>query len=359
VGVKLQTRWLDLWHGVVMDNVETSKAKIWFYANPGIWLDGHGLDPFSEPLTSFRLTSLAILDMLDLPQKINEFTIDTALQSRVRRAIQGAGLLVDENSIGGLVESVSLIYGRYEKAMAVAVEERGGDPRTQSIVQTVGSPERTGQKIEVVSKLSMTIGDDFIDEHLRVPLVEAVVDYLPMGTDPRTAAADLGLNMELLRTPAEILCEAALLSLVSAFEAFLSAVISGLIDLNSNELRELEKTFSYREILDAKNKRELVELIRDQVLAVKKKSFDAMEKYLTSKLGEGASIRSAQEIIQARNVVVHHGGRISEQYVRLCPDTKYQVDDRISISPAYTQNSVRMLSRLALDMVTLCRTSSG
>jgi hypothetical protein len=64
---------------------------------------------------------------------------------------------------------------------------------------------------------------------------------------------------------------------------------------------------------------------------------------------------SVRQVVESRNVVVHHAGHVSQQYLDACSPTRYRIGDRIVVSEWYLRKALSELAELSLEVTTACR----
>ena len=136
----------------------------------------------------------------------------------------------------------------------------------------------------------LKITEDFLEEHLRSPMVAAVAPYVAGTMDPTLAAAEIGLNLELARSPRHVVREAAFIAIIAAFEDFLNGVITELIRERPQLLRSCKKTFCALDVLDAPSGRALRDQIRQRIIGEKTATFKSRSDCLVSVLGDRAAL---------------------------------------------------------------------
>jgi hypothetical protein len=333
---------------------EIRKTEIKLEGNPEVWLEGPGLDRFSRPLSSYRVSNDAFVELLSAISRNPE--ADNSSRAQVRRALAVASLVVPEDALEDLISDVVAVYTTFNRQVMRTIKESSASLRPVHAVQDPSDQRMSGERRFIVTGVtSVEIDHHVVDENLRLPLIAAVAPYVAGDTDPATAAAELGLNLAVSRTPDEIQREAILVSVMSSFHAFLSSMVEEICRIDQNILRGSKQSFSALEVLEAEGYRQLLEGIRTEYVTSRTRSFESLNRFFNEVLGEETSIDSIREFTEARNVLVHHSGRVSQQYLNACRGSSYWLNDRLIISEGYVRKVLQGLDRLSLSIVTACR----
>jgi hypothetical protein len=126
-------------------------------------------------------------------------------------------------------------------------------------------------------------------------------------------------------------------------------------EVDTNVLRSSKLSFTSPDVLDAVKYSELVGRIKDDVVQAKTGSFLTAHAFLLSVLGEAASVDSARAIVEARNVLVHHAGRVSQQYLDVVSPRSYELGDSLVVTTNYVLESLAKLDKIAQNVVMECR----
>ncbi len=152
-----------------------------------------------------------------------------------------------------------------------------------------------------------------------------------------------------------------LVSLVSAYDSFLSELIKALFYLKPEVLHSSERTLTFSELTGF----ESIEAAREHVLAKEVESvirdshikqFDWLEKRFDIILRKGLDRWPIfVELTERRNLYVHCDGIVSAQYLELCQKHDVPLGDatigsRLSIDPAYLKTAYECLFELGLKL---------
>ncbi|MEU3767291.1 hypothetical protein AB0E55_19765 [Amycolatopsis keratiniphila] len=334
---------------------ETPKITFRYNGNARYWTTGKNFDPYSQSLTTFRLTTQSLLDLLNAPganQKEKDLTFEAA-----RRVVEVALSNLDPQVVNLLTTNIVDIYGKFYKELTHRIRTAGDTLRIQQIVDSAPGSTKP-RTFEVTGLMELELGSEFLDKALREPLLRAISPYFKDQLAAESATAEIGLMMDLARSPASVHNEAIHVSTVASFETFLKNLIQSIIDSHPNTLRASGVKFSAIDVLDADSRASLVGAIRTDVLAVSTRSYRDMDRFLKANLGSESSIQEVRDLIEARNVLVHHAGVVSEQYKATLPNSNYLVGDRLQLTIAYVKQSIIRLQKMASNLVDMARHSS-
>ena len=265
--------------------------------------------------------------------------------------------------MGDLVDAVAQIYRSFEYSLRQSTGEQSESSRPVHVAPirvtpTAGTSEETKLfrvEVEVTTYGTASLTGSRLAELLTNPLIDAVTPFVADEADPATCAAELGLNIALVRRPLQIQLEALLVSAVSSWEAFLSDIVREVCNLDDNALRGSAIKFSALDVIDASGHSELMSRIREGVVTSNTRSFAQMGAFMKSVVKVDVMKESVRQIVESRNVVVHHAGHVSQQYLDACSPTRYHLGDRIVISEWYLRQALKELNQLSLQITTACR----
>jgi hypothetical protein len=325
------------------------------------WIEQDGLDGFAEALLSHRLANSALAELVRTVEQQAEG--DQSFGVLIRRAVAiTPSLAVPAAEEVALVNRIGEIYAAFTREMLRLHRASGTKGRVvhldkQSATQVqdgLWEVTMTGSYIVLA-----TVEASVLVEFLRKPLTEALAPWCIEGVEASTAASELGLNVSLTPHPQEMQRHALLVSAVSNFEAFLSLVIQQVCEVDTNVLRSSGLRFTSVDVLDAAKYSELVDNIKADVVDRHARSFLTAHKFLLSVLGDAASVDSARAIVEARNVLVHHAGRISQQYLDAVSPRSYEMGDKLVVTTNYVLKSLAKLDKVAQSIVMECRRKYG
>lgn len=141
----------------------------------------------------------------------------------------------------------------------------------------------------------------------------------------------------------------AIVSFVCSYDAFLSQIIKLIYRSNEQLLKASEKLFTYTQIAKYKDFEELKDaLIEKEIENILRENhneqFKKISKLLNKPIVEGENcISDFIEITERRNLFVHSGGKVSEQYLKACKDYNYnssvKIGDVLQADTQYITNA--------------------
>ena len=152
------------------------------------------------------------------------------------------------------------------------------------------------------------------------------------------------------------------IALVSRFDEYVGDVIRTLHKAYPDRLKNSERTLSYEEIASSTTLQHAVDrLINKEVDKVLRDSHLAQVRYLENQLGiqikDGVgNWHDFVEITERRNILVHCGGTISAQYLRVCKSQGCQLEPKLkegailSVTPEYFERAHKVLYELAFKI---------
>ena len=142
-----------------------------------------------------------------------------------------------------------------------------------------------------------------------------------------------------------LFCNNSLISLVSRFDEFIGDLIRGIHKQNPDRLKNSEKNLSYEEITSLTNLSQAVDrLIDKEVDRILRDSHTTQIKYLETQLNFEFREKLAVwpdfvELTERRNLLVHCGGEVSAQYLRICKTGGCKIDAGVKIGSMLGVNS--------------------
>lgn len=153
-----------------------------------------------------------------------------------------------------------------------------------------------------------------------------------------------------------------LISLVSRFDDFIGDLVRGIHKQYPDRLKSSEKTLSYEELTSLTNLDQAVDrLIDKEVDRALRDSHSAQVKYLEAQLGIQFRDKLAVwpefiELTERRNLLVHCGGTVSSQYLRVCSSNdckispKTKAGSQLHVSPEYFNRCHAVLVEVGLKL---------
>jgi hypothetical protein len=321
------------------------------------WIEQDGLDGFAEALLSHRLANSALAELVRTVAQQAES--DQSFGVRIRRAVATTtSLAVPADEEIALVNRIGQIYAAFTREILRLHRESGSKGRLVHFDKESATHVGDGRwEVTVTASYhaAAKVEESVMVDFLRGPLTDALAPWCTEGVEASAAASELGLHLSLTPHPQEMQRHALLVSGVSSFEAFLSLVIEQICEVDTNVLRSSKLSFTSPDVLDAVKYSELVGRIKADVVQTKARSFLTAHTFLLSVLGEVISVDSAREIVEARNVLVHHAGRVSQQYLDALSPRSYELGDRLVVTTNYVLESLAKLDKVAQNIVMECR----
>lgn len=261
--------------------------------------------------------------------------------------------------IAAAVDAMDYPLPREAKAgirKAIAVHQREwfveclkGRPEIREMIQDAG---RTVEDGKFTFHASVALAFDLDEMRWREGLETAVSPHLPADADSEAAITALWRALASVRQRGEALRRGLLMAVVAAFEEFLAACAEDAIEQWPSLLRSSSRAFTSLDILNASSVSELrAEIASDFLARLGRSGFSGYAKFFASLLN--VDINAARETLERRNVVVHHGSRVSRQYLDAMAakeDLAFKEGDEIPVSRAYLVKAMSDLSELARDL---------
>jgi len=136
-----------------------------------------------------------------------------------------------------------------------------------------------------------------------------------------------------------------LISLVSRFDEFIGDLIRGIHKQNPDRLKNSEKNLSYEEITSLTNLSQAIDrLIDKEVDRILRDSHVTQIKYLETQLNfefrEKLTVwPEFVELTERRNLLVHCGGEVSAQYIRICKTSGCKIEAGVKAGSTLTVSS--------------------
>ena len=128
-----------------------------------------------------------------------------------------------------------------------------------------------------------------------------------------------------------------LVSLVSQFDAYMGSLVRTMFDVQPDLLNSSERNMSFRQLMEFPSIEEARRYIVDkEVESILREShasqFDWLERKLNMPLRKGLDAWPAfVELTQRRNLFVHADGMVSSQYLEVCRDHGFPMDEDVCV----------------------------
>jgi hypothetical protein len=152
------------------------------------------------------------------------------------------------------------------------------------------------------------------------------------------------------------------LNLFSSFDAYIGELILCIFKIKPELFNGLGRQISVTEILSFNNFDELKEkVLNDEIDNLRRKSyieqFTEMEKmFRIDTLKKFDNWTDFVEMSQRRNLLMHCNGIVSEQYIKICKEQKYKIDNSIKIGSVlkldyiYMKKSFNLMAEVAIKL---------
>lgn len=160
----------------------------------------------------------------------------------------------------------------------------------------------------------------------------------------------------------EVVEQSLFVNLFSEYDFFFGLVLRELYRRRPDLLASLSKQISFDELIKFEN----IDSIKNSVLdweidSIRRESYVEQFSILHRKFGlpltKFQEWPNFVEAAQRRNLLVHCGGHVSEQYLQVCDTAEYKfekrpkIGDRLSIGPDYFESTAGLVSRVGFMLV--------
>lgn len=147
--------------------------------------------------------------------------------------------------------------------------------------------------------------------------------------------------------------------LFAEFDAYVGELLKVIYLSNSSLLKGIVREISLSEIMEFSDLDSVkLAMLNKEIETLRRESyieqFSALEKKFKIELKKFTEWSAFVELSQRRNIIMHNGGVVSDQYINVCRKEGYQflkdinVDDSLGVSPEYFFNASRILSKVGL-----------
>jgi hypothetical protein len=166
-------------------------------------------------------------------------------------------------------------------------------------------------------------------------------------------------NLRKINKAQELFEKQLIVTLVSRYDEFLGSLLKLVLEKNPSWLISSEKTITYKELIDLKSIDKAIEgVILKEVDKLLRDSHEDHISYIDDKLKLGIAtnfdnLPDFLEIAERRNLFVHTGGVVSNQYIDSCNKFGYEVkdvkcDDHLASSTEYFENAFLVYFEIGL-----------
>lgn len=180
-------------------------------------------------------------------------------------------------------------------------------------------------KREIKSKeQEINNSDDDNEKEINIPLASSDLEILLA-------------NIKKMNRAVQLFKQQLTVSLISRFDEFLGSLLKIVLRLHPEWLKSSDKTITYRELVNLESiEKAIVGLIHKEVENLLRGSHEEQIEFIDEKLKLGihnSFIRLPDflEVAERRNLCVHTGGRVSQQYLDRCEIFGFKNNDSISV----------------------------
>ncbi len=200
-------------------------------------------------------------------------------------------------------------------------------------------------------------------EYIRIPLLEKFVVQILHKLGYQTAvlaaeevAQELPLAIFQRVDRVQLLRRAALINLVSTLEAGLLHAAHRLCALQPSRLAASGRTFSASEVTKAGSHEALLEILATDLLnRLERKGVRALLQFVGIQGSGPLDLQFLTELVERRNVHVHHDGYVSQQYLELAPDSDVALGDYLRLESDYMRTALEQTKQVRWRIATVLR----
>lgn len=171
---------------------------------------------------------------------------------------------------------------------------------------------------------------------------------------------DLLSNIRKMNRAGQLFKHQSTVSLISRFDEFIGQFLTTVLRLHPEWLKSSDKTITYKELVKLESiEKAIIVLIQKEVENILRGSHEEQIKFIDEKLKLGiydsfSRLVDFLEVAERRNLFVHTGGKISQQYLDRCKMFGYKNDnlscvgDVLDIDTDYFNNAFSLCFELGL-----------
>ncbi|AHK17638.1 hypothetical protein [Thalassolituus oleivorans] len=172
-------------------------------------------------------------------------------------------------------------------------------------------------------------------------------------------AENLISNVRKIKRAETLFAKQSIVSFVSRFDEFLGAFLEIALAQNPDWLKSSEKTITYKQLIELKSIDTAIKgVIAKEVENLLRGSHEEHISYIDEKLKLGIrdhfpNLSCFLEVAERRNLFVHTGGQVSNQYLDRCRGFKYPVNDikegqELEVSDDYFEKAFNVFFEIGL-----------
>lgn len=159
--------------------------------------------------------------------------------------------------------------------------------------------------------------------------------------------------------PAAVLAKSLFTHLFAEFDAFVGELLKAIYLKNEKLLKGVSREISLSDILDYEKLEDVkLAMLEKEIETFRRDSyieqFGVLEKKFGLTLRKFPEWSAFVELSQRRNILIHNGGRVSDQYLIVCEKEgvsqpeKLQVGEALNVSYQYFSNASRILGKIGI-----------
>lgn len=300
----------------------------------------------SGPLDTYFAFDANLSSFEEVLYASNSLAIQDSPIDRIRRVVDRLEYPLPD----AVREQLTQAIGRHQTRI---LRESFSDARDQRLIEIIEDTEPAKDpkdtRFEVVLSMEVDLDEVAWESQLRAALDPLV----PHDLDKAAVFNSVWRGLAHVGSPGPSLRRGLLMAVVAAFDTFLSLSAKREIEQRPQVLRDVNRQFSSRDVLDAQNLDDLRSaIVNDKLSRLAREGFPGYQRFFVSLLGDQGSLHAVHEIVERRNVFVHHGGSVSNQYLQcLAANQGRRVEgDELDVTPAYMRRAIAEFRDLAWSL---------
>ncbi|WP_143054946.1 hypothetical protein [Nocardioides luteus] len=300
----------------------------------------------SGPLDTYLAFDANLSSFEDVLRASSLLAIEDSPTDRIRRVVDRLEYPLPD----AVREKFTQAIGRHQTKV---LRESFSDPRDKRVIEIIEDTEPAtdpkSTRFEVVFFMEVDLDDEAWEAQLRT----ALDPLIPGDLDKAAVFNSVWRGLAHVGSPGPSLRRGLLMAVVAAFDTFLSLSAKTAIEQRPQILRNVNRQFSSRDVLDAQNLDDLRSaIVNDKLSRLAREGFPGYQKFFASLLGDKGNLQTVHEIVERRNVFVHHGGRVSNQYLQCLAANQGKLveGDELDVSAAYLRRAIAEFRGLAWSL---------
>lgn len=296
---------------------------------------------FHWAIVDFTRTLSALGELLDdlLPraQELDENAHE--LESIIKAEVSALDSDAKATAKRELKELVATFFPPMAEALLDGLQRLEDEGHDQEIVVDFNDPETLHASFTETRALKLAWEDKYGHE---LNMAKFIGGIRHMATPPVRRA--------------ELLLRSLVITSVSAFEVLLTALLSRYFRTHPGVLDAREKRFSLEDLTEFNSLSEATERYLEQrVEEVVREGHSAVMRFFRSKDRLNIPVQDLAldwqqvlEILERRHVLVHHGGRVSQQYLAKIEHREVELGSPLGVTPKYAREVLSQLRTLGV-----------